>query len=103
MYKKEKKGKKIKKLNIKILTIVILVVVLLLLIEGIKLQPQINDNYDEIKELEAQKTNEEQRAKEADALKGKVDTDEYIEKIARDKLGMVKKDEILFVDISGEE
>ena len=27
--------------------------------------------------------------------------DEYIEKVAREKLGMIKRDEIVFVDISG--
>ena len=44
-----------------------------------------------------------QRGNEADALKEIVGTDEYIEKIARERLGMVRNDEILFVDISGEE
>ena len=101
MYENEKKTNI--KINIKILTIVILAGVLIFLIQGIKLQPQITDNYDEINELKTQIEYEEQRAKEADALKEKVDTDEYTEKIARDKLGMVKKDEILFVDITGEE
>ncbi|HAL63405.1 MAG TPA: cell division protein FtsH [Clostridiales bacterium] len=28
-------------------------------------------------------------------------TDEYIEKIAREKLGMIKANEIVFIDISG--
>lgn len=67
------------------------------------LQPQINENYDMISELEAQIEYEEQRADEVDALKEIVDSDEYIEKIAREKLGMIRKDEIVFVDITGEE
>jgi len=29
-------------------------------------------------------------------------TDEYIEKIAREKLGMIKANEIVFIDISGQ-
>ena len=28
------------------------------------------------------------------------DSDEYIEKIARERLGMVKNDEIVFIDVS---
>ena len=67
------------------------------------LQPQINENYDIQAELEAQIEYEKQRANEVDALKEIVDSDEYIEKIAREKLGMIRKDEIVFVDITGEE
>lgn len=32
------------------------------------------------------------------ALQEKVDTDEYVEKVARDQLGMVKPDEVVFED-----
>ena len=37
-----------------------------------------------------------QKEEEIEELKGKVNTDEYIEKTAREKLGMVKDNEILF-------
>ena len=70
------------------------------------LQPEITKNYDEIAELEDQIEYEKQRADEVDALNAKVDSgdgDDYIEKIAREKLGMVKKDELVFVDVTGEE
>lgn len=67
------------------------------------LQPQITENYDKISELEEQIEYEQQRADEVDALKENVDSDEYIEKIAREKLGMIRKDEIMFIDITGEE
>lgn len=67
------------------------------------LQPQITENYDKISELEAQIEYEQQRADEVDELKENVDSDEYIEKIAREKLGMIRKDEIMFIDITGEE
>ncbi len=74
-----------------------------MLIKGIMLQPQITDNYDKISELEAKIEYEQQRADEVDALKENVDSDEYIEKIAREKLGMIRKDEIVFIDVTGEE
>lgn len=66
------------------------------------LQPQITNNYDKISELKSQIEYEKQRAEEVDALKENVDSDEYIEKIAREKLGMIRKDEIVFVDVTGE-
>ena len=33
-------------------------------------------------------------------MKDMVGTDEYIEKIARDKLGMIKANEKIFIDVS---
>ncbi len=74
-----------------------------MLIKGVMLQPQITDNYDKITELKSQIEYEQKRAEEVDALKENVDSDEYIEKIAREKLGMIRKDEIVFVDVTGEE
>ncbi|HIU49292.1 MAG TPA: septum formation initiator family protein, partial [Candidatus Avimonoglobus intestinipullorum] len=44
---------------------------------------------------------EKQRMQEVDEMKDKVDTDEYIEKVAREKLGLIKDDEIVFIDVSG--
>ena len=35
-----------------------------------------------------------------DDLKEKVDTNEYIEKVAREKLGLVKENEIIFIDVA---
>ena len=96
--KKERKKRKLK-----ISMIVILLAVLVMLIRGVMYQPQITDNYDKISELEAQIEYEQQRADEVDALKENVDSDEYIEKIAREKLGMIRKDEIMFIDVTGEE
>jgi cell division protein DivIC len=100
---KENTKKSTKKRTVKLTTIALLAIVLFFMVKGIMLQPQINENYDIISELEAQIEYEEQRADEVDALKEIVDSDEYIEKIAREKLGMIRKDEIVFVDITGEE
>lgn len=74
-----------------------------MLVKGAMLQPQIIENQDKIAELEAQKTYEQKRGEEIDNLKANADTDEYIEKIAREKLGMIRKDEIMFIDINGDE
>lgn len=100
---KEERKKSTGKRTLKLTMIALLAVVLFFMIKGIMLQPQITSNYDKISELEAQIEYEKQRANEVDALKENVDTDEYIEKIAREKLGMIRKDEIMFIDITGEE
>ena len=58
----------------------------------IKESKRILDNYNEdIKQQEETK-------KEIEEEKAKLGTDEYIEKVARDKLGMCKADEKIFID-----
>ena len=47
-------------------------------------------------DLEKEKEQEEQRTEEIEKYKDYVGTDEYVEDTARDRLGMVKENEILF-------
>lgn len=106
MYMEEKKQKEAfakKKNNKRFKTVLLAVITLWLLIKGAALQPQITDNHDKIDELNLKIAYEQKRAEEVDALKQNVDSDEYIEKIAREKLGMIRKDEIVFIDVCGEE
>ncbi len=75
------------------------VVLLLLIVLQIQSQKLItkNDSYRVQKaELEQAIKDEKVRAGEIKDLQKYIDSDEYIEKIARDKLGMVYKDEIIF-------
>ena len=97
----KEKTKKQKKSNFTIGILVVLV--LFMLVKGIVLQPKITENQDKIAELNSMIDYEQKRADEVDALKENIDSDEYIEKVAREKLGMIRKDEIVFVDISGKE
>ena len=56
-----------------------------------------NHAYQEQKaELEQQIKDEEIRAEDIEELRDYVNSDEYIEKMARDKLGLVYEDEIVF-------
>lgn len=71
-----------------------------MIINGIIQQPQILKNKEEIKSLKEALQYEDERVEEVERLTEIVGTDEYIEKIAREKLGMVKEDEKLFVDVS---
>ena len=74
-----------------------------MLVKGASLQPEITKNKDKIAELEENIEYAEQRAKEVDHLKENVGSDEYIEKTASEKLGMIKKDEIVFIDVTGKD
>ena len=76
------------------------VVALIMIIRGIGTQPDINANKQVIAELEAKIEAEKEYQAEVDRLQENADSDEYIEKIARDRLGMVKSDEILFIDVA---
>lgn len=77
-------------------------VVAFLLIKGAMLQPEINQNKEKIGNLNSEIIREEQNLNELDELSKTTDTDEYIEKVAREKLGLVKENEIIFIDVSGE-
>lgn len=80
------------------------VVIALLLVLGVKSIQlrEKNASYEKTKkELEARIALEEDRAKEIDAYSDYVKSDEYIEKIARERLGLVGNNEIIFY--SGDE
>lgn len=69
---------------------------------GVMQIPQINAGKAEIARLNAQIEYEKERQKEVKELGTKVDSDEYIEKIASEKLGLIKSNAKVFVDVSGE-
>ena len=73
-----------------------------MLAKGIMQQPAISACDKRVAELEESIEYENRRIEEINLVMEKVGTDEYIEKIAREKLGMIKADEIVFVDISGQ-
>ncbi len=77
-----------------------MIVALVFVIQGIGKQPSIIENKQTISELETKIAEEKERQAEVDDMRENMDTDEYIEKIARDRLGMVKSDEIVFVDVA---
>ena len=83
-------------------TIVVSLVIAFLLIKGVMLQPEINQNKEKIDSLNGQITKQQQKLDDLDELAEKVDTDEYIEKVAREKLGLVKENEIIFYDVASE-
>ncbi len=93
--RKKKTGKKSRTTELSI-TVVLCCLVGVLTVKGISLQQKVNANASRITSLDNQIEEEKQRTDEITALKEYMQTDEYIEKTAREKLGMVKDNEILF-------
>lgn len=65
-------------------------------------QFQMAEKKRELAEIEAQLSQQAQTNAELERLMESGDQDAYIERIAREKLGYVRPDERIFVDISGE-
>lgn len=93
--------KRAKKKNKSLLFWVVSVSIVAFFVNALMIQPEILKNKAEIEQLQAQLEYEKLRAKEVDVLKKKVETDEYIEKVARDKLGLIKENEKIFIDVAG--
>ena len=83
--------------------LIVLAIAAFMIIKGIMLQPEISKNIEQISDIQSQIDYEQQKAEEVDNLKEKVNSDEYIEKMAREKLGMIRKDEIVFIDVTSDE
>ena len=77
-----------------------LFIVFAMLFKGIMQQPQINENRKKIARLEEQIEYEQTRKAEIENLRDKVNSDEYIEKVASEKLGLVKSTAKIFIDVS---
>ena len=74
------------------ITVVLCCLVAVLTVKSISLQQKAS----RLSSLDSQIEEEKQRTDDITALKEYMQTDEYIEKTAREKLGMVKDNEILF-------
>lgn len=84
------------------LVIITAVASISMVVKGIVLQPIVSANYEKAEQLDYDISCENQRIEEINRMTEAVGTDEYIEKVAREKLGMIRSDEIVFIDISGQ-
>lgn len=91
----------IHKIGIKIWIFIILVAAMTF--KGLMQIPQILEGKKEIARLTEQIEYEKERQQEIIELKDKVNSDEYIEKIASEKLGLIKSNAKIFVDVSVDE
>ena len=94
--KKRKKRNSQNKIAMLSITFVVAVLFIAMMTKSLKLQQQISDCRTEIKAVESQMEEEKERTKEIDEIKERMDTDEYVAEVAREKLGLVKDNEIVF-------
>ena len=80
------------------ITFVVGVLFIAMMTMSLNLQQQISDCKTEMKEVQSQIDEENERTKEIDETKERMDTDEYVAEVAREKLGLVKDNEIVFKD-----
>ena len=85
------------------ITVVLCCLVAVLTVKGISLQQKVNANASRLSGLDSQIEEEKQRTDDITALKEYMQTDEYIEKMASEKLGLIKSNAKVFVDVSGEQ
>ena len=100
MQKEKKTAVQAKKARQRLKLYIFVFVVGLMLFRGVMQIPRINQKKEEIENLKQEKVYEEARADEVENMKEIVDTEEYIEKIARENLGLVHEDEKIFIDVS---
>lgn len=74
-----------------------------MVIKGLMQIPTIEENRAELAQVEEAIENEKNRQNEIDDLATKVNSDEYIKRIASEKLGLVKSNAIIFYDVSDED
>lgn len=98
MKKRKKRKKRMNQNGIAMLSITFVVGVLFIamMTMSLNLQQQISDCKTEMKEVQSQIDEENERTKEIDETKERMDTDEYVAEVAREKLGLVKDNEIVF-------
>ena len=93
-----KKRKKKKKVGYNSLAIALVVLVLLggLMLESNDLKERLTGYDAKAATLQQQIEDEQTRTEEIDKLKKYMETDEYAEEVAREKLGLVKDNETVF-------
>ena len=78
---------------------VVTMLLAVLLIQGQSLQKRIQENEQRKEELLAETETEQERTSEIEDMEEYMQSDEYIEKIAREKIGLVKDNEIIFKEV----
>lgn len=74
-----------------------------MIFKGLMQLPQIREGRAEIASYQSKIEEEHNRRAEIEDLSTKVNTDEYIERVASEKLGLVKSNATIFYDVSDTE
>lgn len=100
MNKRKSQGKKLRKLNIRFLAMVGLIMYFCCALIGQQTSLRASDA--EITQLEEKIAAAETQLAEVEEMETLSRSDAYIEKVAREKLGLVLPDETVFVDVTGQ-
>lgn len=76
--------------------LVVMMIMAVVAVRSVGLQRKVDEKRAELEQLNAQYTAEEQRKQEIEEFRKETQTKGYIENLAREKLGLVYEDEILF-------
>ena len=90
----KKQASRANRFGMAVIAAIVLVLIAVLLVRSPTLQTKINAQTNEA--LTEQIEDEKGRAKEIETLPDYIQSDEYIEKAAREKFGLVYKDEKIF-------
>lgn len=78
------------------ITLVVCMMLVVLFIEGQSVKEKIAANNERQQELTEQIEDEQERTEEIEDMQDYMQSDEYTEKIAKEKIGLVKENEIIF-------
>ncbi len=78
------------------ITIVVCLLLAILLFSGYSLKEKVRENEVKLSQLQEAYEQEQARTKEIEDLQEYMQSEEYIEKYAKEKIGLLKENEILF-------
>lgn len=90
------------RLGMLLAVLVVVVLVIAVAVSAVSVQRKLNTAKSKKADLEQQISEEKARTKEIEEYKDYTTTDEYVEEIARDKLGLVHEGEVIFKEKSGD-
>lgn len=90
------------KLSMGLAAVIVGVLIIVIMVACAGLFRRLNRNNERIVELEAEIVKEEQRAEDIEEYRLYTQTREYIEEVAREKLGLVYEGEVIFKEGSSD-
>ena len=94
--KNKKQASRANRFGMVVIVAIVTLLIIVLLARSHTLRTKINAYAEANEELTEEIQNEEGRAQEIEALPDYIQSDEYIEKVAREKFGLVYEDEKIF-------
>ncbi len=102
-YEKSVKHNEQNRLSMWLAAVVVGILIVVILVACGGLVSRLHSNNQRIAELESEKVKEEQRAQDIEEYKEYTQTKEYIEEVAREKLGLVYEGEVIFKEGTSQE